>query len=78
MKKLIDQIMKFGVVGIICFLLDYLIMIGLTELAGLPSLVSSGISYALTTVLNYILSITIVFDTDKRQTRRSSSRCLSS
>ena len=66
MKKLIEQIMKFGVVGIICFVLDYLLMIALTELAGIPSLISSGISYALSTVVNYILSITMVFETDRK------------
>ena len=66
MKKLNAQIMKFGIVGIICFVLDYLLLIVLTEVAGIPSLMSSGISYALSTIVNYILSITMVFETDKK------------
>ena len=53
MKKLIGQIIKFGAVGFLCFFIDYFIMVGLTELAGVPSLV------------NYILSVTVVFDADK-------------
>ena len=38
MKKLIGQIIKFGAVGFLCFFIDYFIMVGLTELAGVPSL----------------------------------------
>lgn len=65
MKKLFAQIIKFGVVGFLCFFIDYFIMIALTELAGIPSLYSSGCSYVVSTIVNYILSVTVVFDTDK-------------
>ena len=40
MKKLIEQILKFGVVGVVCFLIDFLITMGLSTLlrsvAGMP------------------------------------------
>ena len=65
MKKLVAEIIKFGVVGLLCFFIDYFIMVGLTELAGIPSLISSGCSYTISTIVNYILSITVVFDADK-------------
>ena len=65
MKKLLAQIIKFGAVGFLCFSIDYFIMVGLTELAGIPSLISSGCSYTISTIVNYILSITVVFDADK-------------
>ncbi|HIT67932.1 MAG TPA: GtrA family protein [Candidatus Merdisoma merdipullorum] len=65
MKKLFAQIIKFGAVGFLCFFIDYFIMVGLTELAGIDSLISSGCSYVVSTIVNYILSITIVFDTDR-------------
>lgn len=65
MKKLFAQIIKFGAVGFLCFFIDYAIMVALTEFAGIPSLVSSGCSYTISTVVNYILSITVVFDADK-------------
>ena len=65
MKKLFGQIIKFGAVGFLCFFIDYFIMVGLTELAGVPSLISSGCSYTISTVVNYILSVTVVFDADK-------------
>ena len=65
MKKLIGQIIKFGAVGFLWFFIYYFIMVGLTELAGVPSLISSGCSYTISTVVNYILSVTVVFDADK-------------
>ncbi len=65
MKKLFGQIIKFGAVGFLCFFIDYFIMVALTEFAGVPSLISSGCSYTISTVVNYILSITVVFDADK-------------
>ena len=41
MKKLIEQILKFGVVGVVCFLIDFLITMGLSALlrsvAGMPT-----------------------------------------
>ena len=65
MKKLLAQIIKFGAVGFLCFFIDYAIMVGLTELVGIPSLISSGVSYTISTIVNYILSVTVVFDADK-------------
>ena len=65
MKKLIQQILKFGVVGFLCFFIDYGIMVALTELCGIPSVISSGISFSVSVIVNYILSITMVFDADK-------------
>ena len=65
MKKLIQQILKFGVVGFLCFFIDYGIMVALTELCGIPSVISSGISFSVSVIVNYSLSITMVFDADK-------------
>ncbi len=65
MKKLIEQIMKFGVVGVLCFLIDYGLMILLTERFGVSYLISSGISFSVSVIVNYILSLTFVFDTGK-------------
>lgn len=65
MKKLIAQVMKFGVVGIICFFIDYFIMIFLTEACEISYLISSGISFTISVVVNYILSLKYVFETGK-------------
>ncbi len=38
MKKLISQFMKFGIVGVIAFVIDYGFMVLLTEVFGVPYL----------------------------------------
>ena len=65
MKKLIAQIIKFGLVGFLCFFIDYGIMVFLTEVAGVHYLLSSGISFTVSVIVNYILSLTYVFETEK-------------
>lgn len=69
MKKLIEQMIKFGFVGFLCFFIDYGIMVLLTEAAGIDYLISSGISFTVSVVVNYILSITFVFETDKNKNK---------
>ena len=65
MKKLFEQIIKFGLVGFLCFFIDYGIMVFLTEIANINYLISSGISFTVSVIVNYILSLTFVFDTKK-------------
>lgn len=65
MKKLMTQIVKFGFVGVLSFLIDYGILIFLTEVIGIHYLISSGISFSVSVIVNYILSITYVFDSNK-------------
>ena len=45
MKKLIAQIMKFGVVGVIAFAIDYGLLALLTEVFGVNYLVSATVSF---------------------------------
>lgn len=61
MKKLLDQIMKFGLVGIVAFVIDYGVMILLTELLHVDYLLSSGISFVLSVIFNYWMSVRWVF-----------------
>ena len=70
MKKLIAQIFKFGVVGGTAFLIDYGVMIVLTELCGINYLISSGISFVVTVIYNYILSVRWVFEVDENGDKR--------
>lgn len=57
--------MKFGIVGVLCFGIDYGLMIFLTEFCGIRYLVSSGISFSVSVLVNYVLSLKFVFETDK-------------
>lgn len=71
MKKLIIQFLKFGIVGGIAFVVDYAIMVFLTEAFGVPYLISSFISFCVSVVVNYLLSMRFVFvsrDDIKKQT----------
>lgn len=61
MGKLLKQIAKFGVVGSICFGIDYGLMIILTEVGRIDYLLSSGISFSVSVVVNYLLSMRFVF-----------------
>lgn len=65
MKRLFEQIIKFGLVGFLCFFIDYGIMVFLTELFNVNYLISSGISFTISVIVNYVLSLTFVFDTKK-------------
>lgn len=71
MKKLIEQIFKFGIVGVICTILDYAIMIVLKEFFNVHYLIASGIGFSISVVVNYVLSMKYVFQgkegTDKRK-----------
>ncbi len=61
MERLIQQIAKFGVVGILATLLDYGLVFALTEWAGLYYLLSSMLSFSISTIFNYIASVRWVF-----------------
>ena len=51
MKKLMEQIIKFGFVGFLCFFIDYGIMVLLTECFGMDPLLSSGVSFTVSVVV---------------------------
>lgn len=70
MKKLISQIFKFGIVGGSAFVIDYGIMIALTEVVGINYLISSRISFAVSVIYNYILSVRWVFEVEKNGDKR--------
>lgn len=65
MKKLFEQIVKFGIVGFLCFFIDYGIMVFLTEIININYLISSGVSFTISVIVNYVLSLTFVFETKK-------------
>ena len=65
MAKLIQQMIKFGFVGVLCFFIDYGIMVFLTEVFGINYMVSSTVSFSVSVTVNYILSVAFVFETDK-------------
>ena len=69
-KKLIAQFMKFGIVGVIAFLIDYGLMVALTEFFGVPYLISNTISFTVSVVFNYVASMRFVFERRDDMSRR--------
>lgn len=65
-SRLGQQIMKFGAVGFLCFFIEYALLILLKELMGLPVIVANTTAFTVSAIVNYILSIVFVFDTDKK------------
>ena len=70
MKKLIAQFMKFGIVGVIAFIIDYGVMIFLTEVFGVPYLISTTISFVVSVIFNYFASMRFVFKRKDDMSRR--------
>lgn len=69
MKKLVIQFAKFGVAGFFSFLIDYGLLVLLTELTPLEYFASSAISYTVSVLFNYILSLKFVFDVKEDRNR---------
>ena len=69
-NKLLMQILKFGVVGGTAFIIDYGIFTILSQFLNIHYLIASIISFSISVIYNYILSIKWVFDVSKKQTTK--------
>ena len=70
MKKLFAQLMKFGVVGFIAFLIDYGLLALCTEILHINYLVSATIGFTVSVVFNYLASMRYVFTHKEEMSRR--------
>lgn len=61
MRKLFQQFMKFFAVGGVAFLIDYGVLMLLSQVLGWNPVVSAAISYIVSTVFNYLGSMRFVF-----------------
>ncbi len=61
LKQLIIQLVKFGFVGVIAAAIDVGVLVLFTEVFGADVLISSGISFCVSVIANYILSMKFVF-----------------
>ena len=67
MKELINQIIKFGIVGILATIIDYGLMILFTEVFNINYLISSVMSFSVSVVFNYIVSTKYVFNVNRKK-----------
>lgn len=70
MKDLLNQIIKFGIVGFFCFFIDFGITTGFTNLLGVHYLISKFLGFVVSAVVNYILSIKFVFTHKKEMDKK--------
>lgn len=70
MKKLFQQIARFGVIGVLAFVIDYGFLYAFTEWLGIHYLISSVLSFSISVIFNYIASVLWVFDV-KQETSKT-------
>ena len=61
MKKLVLQLIKFGIVGVIAAIIDVGTLVLLKELCRVDVLVASALAFSASVIVNYILSMLFVF-----------------
>ena len=61
MKKLIVQLIKFSIVGVIAAIIDVGVLVILKELLNIEVLLASALSFLTSVVVNYVLSMLFVF-----------------
>lgn len=66
-KSLLVQIFKFGIVGAIATIIDFVFLYVFRELIGCSILVSNTLSFSISVIYNYIASIIFVFNVDKNK-----------
>ena len=61
MGKLIQQFLKFGIVGVIAFVIDYGVLMLLSQVFGMDPVLAAGISFCVSVIFNYLASMRYVF-----------------
>lgn len=61
MSRLLAQIIKFGLVGVVATVIDFLVLTVLTELFGVYYLTSAAAGFIISTIFNYLASMRYVF-----------------
>lgn len=61
MDKLIQQVLKFGVVGALAFAIDYGLLMLFSQVCGVDPVLSAAVSFCVSLVFNYVASMRFVF-----------------
>lgn len=69
-KNLLLQMFKFLLVGGLAFVIDYVTLIICKEVFNINVLISAAIAFTVSVIVNYILSVTWVFDVDEKKSKK--------
>lgn len=67
MKKLIDQIIKFGIVGVIATAIDWGIFYICINYLGIDYKIANVLGFCISVIFNYRASVKYVFNVDKNK-----------
>ena len=70
MRKLIEQVLKFGVVGVLACLIDYGVLMLLSQVFHMNPVAAAAISFVVSVVFNYVASMRFVFKHKEDMSRR--------
>lgn len=65
------QLFKFGVVGVLATVLDFLFLYLFTDVFGIYYLLSAAVSFVLSTLFNYVASMRFVFSSKFNKDEKS-------
>ena len=69
MNKLMEQVLKFGVVGFLAFAIDYGLLMLLSQGCGMDAVPAAAISFCVSVAFNYVASMRYVFTRREGMTR---------
>ncbi|MBD5544048.1 MAG: GtrA family protein [Lachnospiraceae bacterium] len=71
MKKLLEQFVKFGIVGVICFGIDFAVFSFLNYVVNVHYAVAAFWGFVISVIINYLLSMKFVFVRKEQMNRKT-------
>jgi putative flippase GtrA len=69
-RETAKQIVRFCIVGVIAFIIDFTLLVFLSSVCGINYLISATISYCVSLVFNYFASMRFVFKRKSEMSRK--------
>ena len=69
LEELLIQIFKFGIVGVVATLVDFVFLYLFRDLCKFPLVVANTLSFSISVIYNYFASLTFVFNVDKSKSK---------
>lgn len=68
-EKLLIQIFRFGIVGVVATVIDFIFLYIFKEVCNLNVVVANTLSFVISVIYNYWASLTFVFDVDESKSK---------